>query len=265
VIATGLSRTLINSRIARIKRLFSYGVENELVRVEVYQALAQVKGLSAGRSKARETAPITPVAESLVLDTMEHLAPVIRDMVALQLATGMRSGELVTMRTGDIDMTGPVWLYRPRKHKNKHRGKARLIALGERSQQLVKKFLRLDREAFLFSPRENLRLWNEEKRARRKTRVQPSQLDRSKSKPKKEAGERYTRHSYAQAITRACDKHGLPHWHPHQLRHSAALKIKQTMSLESARAYLGHSSVDMSEHYAGLDEKLACEVAAKIG
>src|ERR1700733_4531444 len=55
MIASGLCRREINKRIGRIKRLFAWGVENELVEASVHHGLQAVKGLQAGRSRARET------------------------------------------------------------------------------------------------------------------------------------------------------------------------------------------------------------------
>ena len=45
------------------------------------------------------------------------------------------------MRGIDLNMGGPVWTYRPRKHKNKHRGLDRIIHLGPQAQEIVKPFL----------------------------------------------------------------------------------------------------------------------------
>jgi len=41
-------------------------------------------------------------------------------MVELQWLTGMRSGEVTRMRTGEIDTTGKLWIYRPSRHKTQH-------------------------------------------------------------------------------------------------------------------------------------------------
>jgi hypothetical protein len=70
--------------------MFKWGVENELVPVEVYQALRAVSGLAKGRSKARETEPVRPVPEEIVEATLPHLNPVVRAMVQFQHPTGWR-------------------------------------------------------------------------------------------------------------------------------------------------------------------------------
>src|SRR5262249_22795607 len=113
VVCHGLARGVINQRIGRIKHLFKWAVENELVLPSVYQGLAAVSGLQRGRSEARETRKVQPVSVALVEDTLQHLLPVVADMVRLLLLTGMRAGELVIMRGCDLDTTGAVWLYKP--------------------------------------------------------------------------------------------------------------------------------------------------------
>jgi integrase len=51
-------------------------------------------------------------------------------MIELQNLTGMRPGEVMAMRGRDLDRNGPIWSYRPSRHKTQHRGFERLIALG---------------------------------------------------------------------------------------------------------------------------------------
>jgi site-specific recombinase XerC len=57
----------------------------------------------------------------------------------------------------------------------------------------------------------------------------------------------------------------LPHWHPNQLRHSAATTIRKTFGLEAAQVILGHSRADVTQVYAERDNAKALEVIRKIG
>ena len=50
------------------------------------------------------------------------LKAVRQAMIQLQRLTGMRPGEVVIMRTADIDTTGSVWHYLPASHKTEHHG-----------------------------------------------------------------------------------------------------------------------------------------------
>jgi integrase len=121
-----LCRTVINSRIKRIRRMFKWAVANQLVPADSHHALCTLEALKLGRTEARESKPVLPVARAVVEDTLPHLRPMLVDMVLLQLESGMRPGELVIMRSANIDMTGPVWLYTPPKHKTQHHGHTRI-------------------------------------------------------------------------------------------------------------------------------------------
>ncbi|MFO0964765.1 MAG: site-specific integrase [Gemmataceae bacterium] len=260
-----LCRGVVNHRIARIKMCFKWGVQQELVPGSVYHALQAVAGLRKGHCQARETEPVKPVPRAFVDATIEKAPPVIADMIRLQLATGMRSGELIVMRAIDIDTTGAVWLYKPEKHKTAHHGHRRVIPIGGKGQEILRRYLKADLYAPLFSPSdgERSRYWS--LRIKRKTPVQPSQRNRRKLQPKRKSGDRYTVESYRRAITRAAKKANVPHWHPHQLRHTRATEIRRQFNIDAAKAVLGHRSAAITEVYAELDQALAVEVMAEIG
>jgi integrase len=57
----------------------------------------------------------------------------------------------------------------------------------------------------------------------------------------------------------------VPHWHPHQLRHTAGTNIRREADFETAKIILGHASEVMTEIYAERDERKADEVIARIG
>jgi integrase len=103
-------------------------------------------------------------------------------------------------------------------------------------------------------------------RARRQTKVQPSQMDRRRAKPRKLPGRWYTASVIAHAVRTAAAQAGVAHWHPYQLRHLRAVELRQEVGIDAARAVLGHTAVGMTAHYAKLaDVKLASEAAAKLG
>jgi integrase len=139
----------------------------------------------------------------------------------------------------------------------------------------------------LFSPRRALEEYRAGQRARRKTKVQPSQQDRRRRKPRKLPGERYTTCSYDYAIRKGCeraDRHAreeaikagiareeaegrvfVPHWHPNQLRHTHGTEVRRRFGLEAAQVALGHAQADVTQVYAERDLALAAKVAAAIG
>jgi integrase len=296
MVESGLCRNTINRRVGRIKSMFRWAESEELIPPSTYHALQTVRGLAKGRTAARDTEPIRPVAPEVVEATLPFLQPTVADMAKLQQFTGMRAGELVILRAIDLEMGGKVWLYRPGSdngtagtHKTAHHGHQRVIAIGPRGQEIVKKYLKPDLYAYLFSPREVVAAQNAARRRKRKTKIQPSQRDRSKRNPRHPPGERYRVGSYAQAIMRAvraanrahrceackapeveelcpeCRTNQLPHWHPHQVRHSKATEIRRVASLGAARAVLGHRSPTVTEVYAELDMGKAAEVMERLG
>lgn len=54
-------------------------------------------------------------------------------------------------------------------------------------------------------------------------------------------------------------------WHPHQLRHNAATRLRKEHGVELARIVLGHSTAFTTEIYAEADREQAVEVIGKIG
>ena len=158
MIARDNSRKVINNYVGRIKRIFRWGVENELVAPEIYQALQAVAGLRKGRSAARETEPIAPVDDAYVDAVRPWVTRQVWAMMELQRLTGMRSGEVVLIRGGDLDMTGTIWCYTPRTHKTAHHGREKRIWLGPRAQKVLRPFLKADLQAFVFGGFES---WSE--------------------------------------------------------------------------------------------------------
>jgi integrase len=172
----------------------------------------------------------------------------------------------MAMRAGDIDMAGPVWEYRPRRHKNQHRGLPRVILLGPQAQAILGPFLTAEPAAYLFSPRRYVEELRARRAATRKTKRTPSEAKRQgKAQPKRTPGERYTRRSYRVAVVRACQKAGVPGWSPLQLRHTAATLFRAKYGLEAAKAILGHSRVETSQIYAERDLAKAQQVMTEIG
>lgn len=278
-----LSRVTINQRINCLRRIFRWGVSEAMVPTSVLQALQAIEGLRRGRSDARESKPVKPVAVEWVETTIQHATPIIAAMVRLQLLTGMRPGEVCLMRTCDIDTTGTLWVYRPTSHKTQWHGHERQVFLGPRAQEILKPYLKLDTSAYLFSPKDSDEWRRQQLAVRRKTPITygNSAGTNRKSKPKRQPGERYDAASYRQAIDYACDRafpapNGLKpadraawrkqhRWHPHQLRHTAATELRKTHGLEAAGVLLGHKTLSVTELYAEKNIEAAMKIAAQVG
>jgi site-specific recombinase XerD len=87
-----------------------------------------------------------------------------------------------------------------------------------------------------------MRLIREQKRATRKSHVQPSQVERGKNNAKKSKRykEKYTTSAYEHAIKRAAKKANVELWAPNQTRHLFATNTENKASREVARILLGH-------------------------
>jgi integrase len=262
---SGISRQEINRRVGRIRRMVRWAIAEELAPAETIVALEALPDLKRGRTTARECPPVTAVPEPWVDAVLPFLSRQVAAMVQVQRLTAMRPGEVTSMRTIDIDTSGRTWLYRPRDHKMEHTGRTRTIRLGPRAQDILRPWLRLDVEAFLFQPAEAEAERKAEMRRNRKSKVPPSQQDRSKPHPKKRPGERFDTRAYAHSIARGCRKAAVPVWAPNRLRHLAASKIRREFGLDAAQVVLGHASPDVTLVYAEVDDRRAEEVMLRIG
>ena len=79
--------------------------------MDVHQALRRVAGLRKGRSEARETTIVEPVAEESIRASLPHLSPQVAAMIQLQHLCGARPREVVSIRPCEVDTSGDVWLY----------------------------------------------------------------------------------------------------------------------------------------------------------
>jgi integrase len=275
LVSLDLSRQVVNACVSRVKRMFKWGVAEELVNPAVYHGLFAVAGLAYGRSDARETEPIKPVADEHVDATLPYLTSVLQAMVRLQRLAGMRPCEVVLMRPADIERSGEVWLYEPLTHKNRWRGHRRLIPLGPKAQAILTPFLNRPVEAFIFSPAESEAQRNAERRKNRKTPMTPSQAKRKrKAKPKKTACDRYDTASYRRAIDygvkmankeRKENEPKIPAWFPLQLRHTRATEVRRRYGLDGAQSALGHKNADVTQVYAEKNLELAMRIAKETG
>jgi integrase len=74
----------------------------------------------------------------------------------------------------------------------------------------------------------------------------------------------YSTVTYRRAVTRACDRVGIPRWTPNQLRHRAATRVRREYGLDAARGLHGHSSHSVTEVYAELDTEKAISVMNEV-
>ncbi|HSI34583.1 MAG: tyrosine-type recombinase/integrase [Phycisphaerae bacterium] len=295
------SRTHVNRQVSRVKHVFKWAVENELVPSSVHHGLLAVAGLKAGRCEAPEAEPVRPVDEAVVETTLRHLSPTVAAMVRLQLLTGMRPGEVCAMRRRDIDERATVWVYRPAHHKTEHHGHHREVRLGPRARLVIAPYLTDDSDAHLFSPSQAERQRLDALHAGRKTPMSCGNVPGSnrRSRPKRTSGDQYDVDAFRRAIARACARAFPPpaplarepketlakwrarltpkqqtellswrdshNWHPHQLRHTAATRLRREYGLEAAQVILGHKTLAVTQIYAEKNVEAAVRIMAEVG
>ena len=71
--------------------------------------------------------------------------------------------------------------------------------------------------------------------------------------------------TFSAAVQRACKAAEIPPFVPYELRHTKATELRDTMSIESAQATLGHAQPSMTARYSSRMDKLASEAAKACG
>ena len=269
MVKTGkLCRRMVNDYTGRIKQIFAWGVEEELVPPNVYDAIRVVKTLPKGTPGTFDHPEREAVPLWAIIATLPFLAPVVAAMVQVQWLTGMRPSEVFKMRVGNIDRSrkNGLWYYTPASHKTEEHIGKKPIPLGKPEQDLIAPYLVGKKPAeAVFSPRTAVQERAAQARARRESPLTPSQLARVE---RQNVGEFYDKDSYRRAVEYGIKKgnrHGqtIPHWSPYLLRNSAATAIELEHGLDQAQAQLGHTSADMTRRYSKAQlrqrEKLAQE------
>jgi integrase len=131
-------------------------------------------------------------------------------------------------------------------------------------------------DAFCFSPRDAV---EQLLKKRRESRTTPESCGNRpgtnvRAKPRRQAGNRYSKDSYNRAIARGIAAANeerqeqkldpLPHWSANRLRHSAATDIRRRFGLEAAQVILGHAKADITQVYAETNAAKAAEVARQV-
>jgi integrase len=284
MIKLGWCRRQVNRQVSRIKRMLKWATENEIIPASVFHAVNPVAGLRMGRTSAPDHPEIKPVLESLIEPVIGCASPQVGAMIRLQLLTGMRPGEVVIMRLIDVDTSSQPWVYRPSRHKTAHHGHERIVFVGPQAQEIMQPFIRKDDpSAYLFSPAAA----DEDRRRRlRENRTTPLSCGNRpgtnmKRRPRKSPGERYVTQTYGRAIVYACrrafpEPEGLDEeqrrkwrqdhqWHPHQLRHNAATRLRKEFGLDVAQVVLGHKTLAVTQVYAERDTEAARKVMIATG
>lgn len=239
------SRKVVNQRLGRVRKVWRWAEKMGLVPAGSFASLMVVENIPMGSRLAaegtgRRTATLAEV--KAVCRCFPRHAKVLPAMLLVQWWSGCRPGEVRTMRAGEVDTSGPVWLYRPRLHKCDRWGHDRVIPLGPRAQAVLSPWLL---------------------RAREKgpdTHVFPPSIRRGRAT-------HYRADSYSHAVTRAADLAGMPPgWACYSTRHGARDRVGRAAGDEAARSFLGHRSVSTTMQYGSrIDHQFAADLSKRLG
>jgi integrase len=238
--AKGWAEGTVAGYMVRARSLFRWAEGRGLVPRGHATTLVPAGGLCAARPKAgRVTAPRRPADPAAVGAAALLAGPPVCSMIWLQWLNGMRPAGVCFLRACDIDRTGDVWVYREPPDLAAKTG-AETHHFGPRARAILTPYL-----AAAASPTARL--------------FHPSR------QPRMVRCGGFSPNYYAHVIAAVCRDNGLPHWSPHQLRHSHLTVVRKLYGIEAARVRGGHASIPMAELYAERDADLAKRVAREIG
>ena len=203
-----------------------------LAQVDELQA---VDGLRAGRSEARESDAVTPVPQSMLDAVLPALNEIVRDLVNIQLLTGMRSSESCAFKATHVDTTGPTLEVRGagRHQQDRPQGENPHRVHRREAQKLLRRYL----FGVNYTPA-SLRAIT-----RTCDKVFPTDLT-------------------GDELAKWRREH---RFHPHQTRHNFGTMVRAKFGLDTAQACLGHATASVTQIYALASEIKAREVAAAVG
>lgn len=216
-----------------IKRVYKWGVFTGRVAADRWQALRSVPPPKAG--EVRPGRKVQPARAEDVDLALPFMPGAVRAVVTILRHSAARPSEVLCLRPGEVDRSGPVWVLRPKQHKGRWRGKERAVYLPAEAQAALALWLEKCREGeYVFRPERN---------------------QTGSRKP------RYDHRSLGLAVRRACRRAKTAPFSPYQLRHLRGTEVRKSHGLEHARAVLGQSYKSMTDHYsASADADLATEV-----
>jgi integrase len=228
MIARGWCRRHINHSVRRIKTMFRWGVEEEIVPAEVAGAVSTVKALQEGRDPSvREKEEVEAVPDATIEKILPLVSDVAADVIRIMRYSGCRPGEVRQIKVETINRSDQdCWTCPLGQHKSVRKRKHRTLHFGPKCQAILARWLVKAGTGPIFP---------------------------------------ITHSGLRTAIGRACKVAGVPRFGPNALRHSAGTEARKRFGLEGAQHLLGHVHAKTSEIYAELDASKAREVARQIG
>lgn len=223
-----LARYTINKKIGHVRNALRWARDRGMLTRDQWLGIAEIRPLSrhecGGREGRKSKRAVSPEDVEKVA---QKAGPLVARMLRVQAAVGMRPGEVCAMRwcdlsTEPVDVDGtPCTIYTVAHPKNEHHGKApTTYALPPRVVELLG--TPTAPGAYVF----------------------PS--------PQK-TGRGFFRGAYCNALARACVLANVPHFSPHELRHSFLTRAAAKFGVVAASAAANHSSTQITAGYVHAD------------
>lgn len=206
----GKVRATANKRTQQIVKMFQWAVQEDYAQPVDWQRLKAIEPIHKGQFGAVDNPPVLPVPTQHFEETLRYVPPKVADALKVLALSGMRTGELLRMRPMDLDMTGRHWLYVTSVHKTQRKTGTTVILIPEPATEILAQ--RMPKDYTL----------------------------------------RFFHHSNCwllHAVERVCQRHDIPYWHPHQLRHRMATIIAEKMDDKAAQKLLRHADPKMTARY----------------
>ena len=243
------TETYIREIVTAIKRLFEEAIAREEIPAERLVALNTLTKLPL--EGARQSEPVQPVEQDIVEATCAVLPPVAGDLFRFIMFTGCRPSEATAITPAMVDRSQEPWVWQPKNHKTKHKGKCRTIGIGPQARQILKRWISGKGDNDLIFTRSQIN------RA-----VTANMVSFSLCKSDRE---QFNKNDLAKLLHRAIKAAGVPHWTPYQLRHRGLTVIRQEGGRDAAQAQAGHSDGSMTERYARPTLGDAAEIIERVG
>lgn len=117
--------------------------------------------------------------------------------------------------------------------------------------------------AFVFSPAEAMAERRQERRAARKSKVQPSQAQRD-ANARRDYADAWTSTTYRHAVEAACKRAAVEVFTPHEVRHAFATWAAAVLGVIAASVALNHRNLSTTQRYVHPDASLAFAAAAAV-
>ena len=265
-----ITRKGINRKVTSLLAILRWGRSRGYVPKPVWADVASIEPLQRGQCGSRPEHGRPRRAPSFEdIERVASAAPrQVAAMLRLQALTGMRPGEVCKLRGADIDKSGPVvdgvqvWIYNVNEGKTAHHGHVTRYALPPAAQAILAEFPAMP-SAFVFSPAEAMAERRQQRRAARKSKVQPSQAQRD-ANARRDYAEVWTSTTYRHAVEDACQRAGVEPFTPHEVRHAFATWAAAALGVIAASVALNHRNLSTTQRYVHPDASLAFAAAAAV-